>query len=599
MFELTKCGKFKVLYRFKGKSDGFEPGATLVMNHEGSLFGSTEAGGRYGFGTVVKLSARGKLTVLHAFSGGSDGAQPTGQLALDSNGTLYGTAEFGAFTGCYDGRGCGTLFSITDNGSFTVLHSFAGGADGGGPVGDLMMDKAGSLYGTTAIGGDITCVSTEFGEGCGTVFESHSGSAKRTDSPREDGQAAMTDPSQHGDSIFVALVAGIHPAVLLGLALMLVCSHQSALGQTFTVLYSFAGGADGAYPYAALLRADDSILYGTTYLGGVADEGTVFRINLDGQETVLHSFTGRPDGAHPYAGLIGDRQGNIYGTTDRGGIADGGTVFTLDSKNDERVLYSFCNERYCNDGVGPRARLIRDAKGNFYGTTIGGGAFSGGLVFKLDQTGRETILYSFGFFDGFPGYATLVRDAAGNIYDTTVYGGDFDCSYFYVVDCGSVFRLTPRGDFTVLHSFEGKRNGDGEFPYAGLLAGGNGEFYGTTSAGGSYGAGTVFEVHREGKESVLHSFGGTKRDGANPVAGLIGDKQGNLYGTTLYGGAHNMGTVYRLNRRGKFTVLHSFKGIDGENPFAGLVLDRAGALYGTATLGGVSGAGAVFKLTLR
>jgi len=404
----------------------------------------------------------------------------------------------------------------------------------------------------------------------------------------------MTNRARHWNPTSVTLPSPAWGtrALVIGFLLM-VFAMQSLQGQAFTLLYSFTGGADGEYPYGVLLWADGT-LYGTTYEGGRSNYGTVFAINAGGKEMVLHSFTGMPDGAYAYAGLIRDSQGNLYGTTDRGGTADGGTVFELDSTGDETVLYSFCSEQYCDDGAGPDTDLIRDAQGNLYGTTIGGGNCCG-TVFRLDATGTETVLYSFGFFDGYPAYATLVRDEAGNFYDTTVYGGSVDCSYFYVVNCGSVFQLTPTGKFTVLYSFTGTP--DGQFPYAGLLAGNNGSFYGTTSAGGTYGAGTVFELDRDGKETVLHSFGGTRKDGANPVAGLIRDGHGNLYGTTLYGGTHNMGAVYQLSRRGKLTVLHSFKGIDGEDPFAGLVMDGAGALYGTTTLGGVSGAGTVFKIT--
>jgi uncharacterized repeat protein (TIGR03803 family) len=234
----------------------------------------------------------------------------------------------------------------------------------------------------------------------------------------------------------------------------------------------------------------------------------------------------------------------------------------------------------------PVAALTRDSTGNLYGVA--------GVVFKLDKSGKETVLSS-GFGGGYPGYAPLLLDASGNFYDTTIYGGDNSCFYIYVVDCGSVFKLTPSGQITLLYSFNGKP--DGQFPYAGLLAGSDGEFYGTTSAGGAYGAGTVFRLDQDGKEIVLHSF--TGKDGANPVAGVIRDKQGNLYGTTLYGGTHNLGTVYRVSRTGVFTSLHSFRGIDGEDPFADLIVKGTDTLYGTTVLGGISGAGTVFKLTTK
>jgi uncharacterized repeat protein (TIGR03803 family) len=310
---------------------------------------------------------------------------------------------------------------------------------------------------------------------------------------------------------------------------------------------------------------------------------------------VLHNFAGPPDGAYPFAGLVRDSKNNLYGTTQLGGNAGCGyplylgcgTVFKLDSTRKERVVYSFCkNPIYCTDGYEPITELTRDSAGNLYGVA--------GVVFKLDKNGTETVLFD-NFGGSYPGYAPLVRDGRGNFHDTTIYGGDQSCFYIYVVNCGSVFQLAAGGEITVLYNFKGKP--DGQFPYAGLLAVSDGGFYGTTSAGGSYGAGTVFKLDRDGKETVLHSF--TGRDGANPVSGVIRDDQGNLYGTTLYGGTHNMGTVYRLSRTGKFTLLHSFRGIDGEDPFADLIMVGSDTLYGTTALGGIAGAGTVFKITTR
>jgi uncharacterized repeat protein (TIGR03803 family) len=383
---------------------------------------------------------------------------------------------------------------------------------------------------------------------------------------------------------------------LLVLGLFLALAPHSLPAQTFTVLYSFTGGVDGGYPYGTLLRDSSGKLYGTTFGGGAHNYGTVFELDLASKEKVLHSFGGPPDGAYPFAGLVRDSQNNLYGTTQLGGNSGCGyplyigcgTVFKLDSTRRETVLYRFCKKPflYCTDGVKPVAGLTRDSAGNLFGIA--------GLVFELDKSGHETVLSST-FGGGYPAYGALIQDASGNFYDTTIYGGSYDCSYDYGVDCGSVFQLSPSGQITLLYSFKGKP--DGQFPDSGLLAGSNGEFYGTTSAGGTHGAGTVFMLNQDSKETLLHSF--TGRDGANPVSGVIRDEQGNLYGTTLYGGTHNMGTVYRLSRTGKFTLLHSFRGIDGEDPFADLIMVGSDTLYGTTALGGISGAGTVFKITTR
>jgi len=280
---------------------------------------------------------------------------------------------------------------------------------------------------------------------------------------------------------------------------------------------------DGSNPYAGLIRDAAGNLYGTTYSGaGNADydNGTVFKVGTEGVEKVLHSFGCNVvkggiedclDGSNPYAGLIRDAAGNLYGTTYSGaGNADydNGTVFKVSAEGVEKVLYSFCSENVpeglrCTDGEYPYAGLIRDAAGNLYGTTHIGGADVnihsgyGGTVFELGPKGVEKVLYSF-------------------------------CAVF----CNEYAGPDP----------------DGEFPYAGLIRDAAGNFYGTTASGGAYKGGTVFKLDTAGNETVLYNFCSAAgcADGASPVAGLIQDAAGNLYGTTASGGAHNGGTVFKL-----------------------------------------------------
>jgi len=386
------------------------------------------------------------------------------------------------------------------------------------------------------------------------------------------------------------------------LAIMLVSAvlaTGSAQAQTYTesVLYSFTGSPDGAYPGGgSLVRDAQGNLYGTTEGGGPDGLGTVFKVDTSGKETVLYSFTGTGgDGAGPYAGLVLDTQDNLYGTTQYGGANAWGTVFKVDTTGKETVLYSFTGTG--GDGAGPTAGLVRDAQGNLYGTTGGGGANGWGTVFKVDTTGKETVLYSFTGTggDGAYPYAGLVRDAQGNLYGTTPGGG----AYEY----GTVFKVDTTGTETVLYSFTGT-GGDGTRPYAGLVRDAQGNLYGTTAhSGNSNYYGTVFEVDTTGNETVLYSFTGTGGDGAYPVAGLVMDAQGNLYGTTQFGGdlacgaPAGCGTAFKLDTSGKETVLHTFTGTpDGNNPVAGLVLDAQGNLYGTTEGGGADGLGTVFEL---
>jgi uncharacterized repeat protein (TIGR03803 family) len=240
----------------------------------------------------------------------------------------------------------------------------------------------------------------------------------------------------------------------------------------------------------------------------------------------------------------------------------------------EVVLHSFASPP---KGALPEAGLIADSSGNFYGTTASGGAANEGVVYKLDTAGHETVLYSFtGWADGGSPYAGVTRDSAGNLYGTTVVGG---------TAAGVVYKLDTTGHETVLYSFTGFA--DGGYPKGGVTRDSAGNLYGTTTMGGAWGHGVVFEVDSIGNETVLYSFMGGF-DGALPLAGVIRDSAGNLYGTTSEGGASQAGVVYKLDPAGQETVLYTFTGgADGANPYAGLTFDSAGNLYGTTEYGGV------------
>lgn len=229
----------------------------------------------------------------------------------------------------------------------------------------------------------------------------------------------------------------------------------SARAQTLTVLYSFTGGSDGSQPYASVVRDKAGNLYGTTAIGGAYGYGVVFKVDPAGNETVLHSFSGGADGTNPWAGLLLGSAGNLFGTTEAGGTGGFGTVFELDQTGKKKVLYNFpANRRH---GTYTFAQLIRDKKGIFYGTTYRGGPADSGTVFRLKK-GKEKVLYSFkGGTDGVNPYAGVVRDAAGNLYGTTF--GDFYGNY------GTVFKVSPTGGQTILHNFTG--GADGGFPYYG------------------------------------------------------------------------------------------------------------------------------------
>jgi uncharacterized repeat protein (TIGR03803 family) len=401
-------------------------------------------------------------TVLYEFGSSipTDGFEPSGALLMDRSGNLFGTTSGGGTAVlCPDPTGpspCGTVFELVNSsGSYTekVLYNFVGPPnDGDEPLSGLVMDSSGNLYGTTGYGGLEICGATS----CGIVFE---------------------------------LV-------------------KSSSGYTEQVLHQFAG-TDGAFPLAGLIMDSSGNLYGTTNGGGAYGYGAVFElINASGTytETVLYSFGGNAsDSTYPVGGLLMDGAGNLYGTTslDRGSYACGlsacGTVFELVKTSNgytERMLYQFTG----TDGANPQAGLIVDPSGNLYGTTQAGGVYGKGTVFELvnsDGQYAEKVLYSFGRTpaDGTDPISSLVLDASGNLYGTTYQGG-------------------------------------------------------STTACGGYGCGTVFElVNSSGNyaERLLHGFSGGS-DGSSPMAALIIDSNGNLYGTTDLGGSSlQLGTVFTIN----------------------------------------------------
>jgi uncharacterized repeat protein (TIGR03803 family) len=359
---------------------------------------------------------------------------------------------------------------------FRILYNFMGKADGGNPHGSLLRDAQGNFYGTTVQGG---------ASGYGVVFRLSSD--------------------------------GIE-----------------------TPLYSFSGDADGAYVYGGLVQDKTGDLFGVTTLGGPYDEGEVFKLTPGGKLAVLHAFEGRPDGSTPVDGLIMDKAENLFGTTPYGGYGDG-TIFKLAPDGTETILHNFADGE--NDGAYAYGGVTMDGKGNLYGTTMDGG-WGGlqqgpGIIYKLGARGKFSVLFHFdaGAHGGYPTAAPTL-DANGNLYGTTIAGGDFGT--------GILYKLAPDGSFTVLHSFGG--SGDGEYGVGRLVMDSDGSLYGvTTEGGGACDCGTVFKLAPDGTYTVLHRFAGGS-DGEYPSDGLIMDKRGHLFGTAYGGGTSDAGVVFRLKK---------------------------------------------------
>jgi uncharacterized repeat protein (TIGR03803 family) len=356
--------------------------------------------------------------------------------------------------------------------------------------------------------------------------------------------------------------------------------------QTLTTVHSFHT-TDGANPAAGLLRASNGNFYGTTYAGGVQGVGTVFEMTPGGTLTTLHSFQQLilADGYQPYAGLMQARDGNLYGTTNRGGVGRVGSIFKVTPNGTVTQLASFA---YQPDGADPYDALVQGANGSLYGTAAAGGG-GAGTVFEVSTFGQITKLYNIGSHGESSPVAGLVLATNGDFYGTTSVGGTYSC--------GTIFQITPGGAFTVLHSFTGH---DGCNPYAAMVQGSDGNLYGTASTGGAasgYNAGTAFKITPSGAFTLLHVFDIT--DGEVPLGALVQASDGDFYGTTELGGANNRGTIFQMTPSGGVTTLYSFCAHsncpDGANPYAGLILANDGNYYGTTYSGGSGNAGTVFR----
>jgi uncharacterized repeat protein (TIGR03803 family) len=391
-----------------------------------------------------------------------------------------------------------------------------------------------------------------------------------------------------------------------GVLLLWATAAVALPAQIVTTLHSF-DGTDGNKSFAGLVQATDGNFYGTTYYGGARNSGEVFKITPAGMLTTFYSFcpaNGCTDGEYTYAVLVQTSDGNFYGTTYLGGANDQGTVFKLAPSGMLTTLHSFDSA----DGAQPLAGLVQATNGDFYGTTYIGGSKGDGTIFKITPSGTLTTLHSFcsknGCTDGRNPYAGLIQGIDGNLYGTTLEGGTHGG--------GTVFKIAPSGKLTTLHSFCSKSGcTDGEFPQTGLVQATNGSFYGTTIAGGAYGHGTIFKITPSGTLTTLYNVCSQNGcpDGDYLYAGLIQATDGNLYGIMDVGGANGYGTIFEITPSGALTTLYSFCSqhacMDGEYPGAGLVQDTDGNLYGTTADGGANGScdnglgcGTIFSLSM-
>ena len=380
-------------------------------------------------------------------------------------------------------------------------------------------------------------------------------------------------------------------------ALSLIAVAFSATAPIYKVVAHFSR-INGGTP-SPLVQGLDGTLYGTTEAGGPHDSGTFFKLGVGGV-TVLYNFcslTNCSDGLAPVGGLVLASDGNFYGNTAIGGPQEGGTIFKVTPAGVLTTISNLCTQDGCPNGQGPMSSLIQASDGNLYGTTTSGGANGGGTVFKVTSQGALSALYSFCLPttcpEGNQPAGSVVQGPDGNFYGTTGFGGS--------PGWGTAFKITPTGVLTTLHVFCVTTCADGATPSSGLTLGSDGYFYGVTDAGGNGygngGAGVVFKLAPDGTFTTIYTFCSPDcSTGENPVAALVQGTDGNFYGTTPAGGTSNLGTIFSINASGALTILHTFTSkFSGESPAANMVQATNGAFFGTAPAGN---GGIIFGLSV-
>ncbi len=564
------------LYSFARSANGINPTAGLIRGTDGNFYGTTSAGGTAGLGTVFQLTPTGGYTTLHSFTGANgDGARPQAALLRGRDGNFYGTTRDGGVSNS------GTVFRLDGTGAYTVLYSFEADfsvMDGTHPLTALIQGSDGNFYGTTLAGG------------------SHNGGTAYQLTPDGKETVLYSFPLLKGGAAQGPAYASLVQAGDGNFY----CTTQT--GRIFQLtpagglkqIYGFSGYDDGSSANALTLGPDGN-LYGTTPDGGGQSyAGTIFRLTTSGEMTVLYAFSHYAgDGAYPHAQLSLGSDGNFYGTTSRGGANDDGLLFKITPSGTLTNLYSFTTPNVST------ATLVEGIDGKFYGTSSGGAP--GGQAYAVDPVGSSTVFYTFNDFstDGFQPNAGLALGNDGNLYGTTSQGG--------TAGLGTVFRFTPAGALTTLYSFTGT-NGDGSAPVSAPVQGSDGNLYGTTPTGGTGGVGTVYRLTPAGALTILHSFTGASGEGASPLASLVQGSDGNFYGTTSTGGNGvfsnasgtnpGYGTVFRITPAGALSTLHAFDyANDGLKPLTALTPGSDGNFYGTTSVGGSGGGGVAFVLT--
>ncbi len=664
--------RLSTVYAFTGEEQIQNPNPGLAFDAAGNIYGTTYSGGDPECSGDQRNGTCGIVYELSKNSDGSwtentlvifnyeNGEYPAGGLVLDSAGNLYGASPYGIGDNCF--FGCGGIYELSPNSdgtwTQTILYAFAGSPDAGNPMG-VVLDNQGNIFGVSTGGGFSSC--GDFG--CGAIFELSPEKVGWSEKVVYRFAAGLPGLDPGGDIVIDAAGNFLGTTYKTGPFGSCYYTSGACLGAVYevsagsdgewsaTTLYKFAPGKDGSQPSTSLVADSAGNLYGITVHGGDYFAttcpfgcGTLYEISPQPgggwSENTLYPFPQsvtyggtNVDGAT--ADLIIDSAGNLYGTSSIGGdlVCNCGYVFEMSPTGNgewqQKTLYNFLNG---SDGEQPAAALTFGLNGQLYGTaSTGTGANSSGNVFQLtpnsDGTWTHSVIHSFDGLDGNGPESALVLDSSGNLYGTTASGGNSTSCYGY--GCGTVFELIPSSNGTwtesILYSFRGGM--DGAYP-SGVVRDSAGNLYGTTSAGGkgstycdhvvyySEGCGTVFEVSNSNghyTKSVIYTFEPevVPDDGAVPQASVTIDAQGNLYGTTTYGGIitclfdpgyayTGCGTVFKLTPQSGGWLksnLYAFQDTaDGYGPVTTPYVDTSGNVFGTTYYGGTAGWGAVYEI---